>query len=211
MRRLLLTIFLFVSSSVYASEMVIEYKRFYSHLNKLDSETMPSLIYTFGLLAQQPTQFSCQINSAYIHTQKVDLPLQINAFGRFSLPLEKALKLAGATIHLDIEGSEQVCDMSMSVEVDPQLLTVRPTQQQLNVWHSEFNVFFDEVGGMLAFMLPSVSGLVLHYAEPVRLAVMQSAASQHDNQLSLPATLFATFAQQNVQQIPYRVTALMAK
>lgn len=109
-------------------QLTVEYKTFYSHLRKIDAEDTPSLQFAFGFMNEQ-TKAPCIINKALIHTQKVDIPLALNAMNRFSLPKERALKLADAEVTVQFEHAHQnACQLSMLLQANPLWLAELPTE-----------------------------------------------------------------------------------
>jgi|GEM_PF-3912839 len=173
---LLLLIAVACSHSVFAEEaetndafLSVEYKKFYIHLRKLDPEDMPRLHFAFGFILPK-TKAICPIENVYIHTPKQDIPITTAHTNRFSLPKERALKLAEAEVHvrfqsqflLDYGVTADMCNLSVRLEANlPQKAALPPTElQSLNI---EFKTFFEKMGaGLFSFMMPEPHGVKLH-------------------------------------------------
>lgn len=144
-------------------QLTIEYKTFYSHLRKIDIEDTPSLQFAFGFLHEQTKQ-SCEIDKALIHTQKVDIPLELNAMNRFSLPKERALKLADAevTIHFT-QPHQAACQLSVLLQANP-------------LWLAELPI---EITGIPGVELTDEEKAKLNIQEPETPAIAKTAVDAH--------------------------------
>ncbi|MDF2179859.1 DUF2987 domain-containing protein [Aliiglaciecola sp. CAU 1673] len=162
-----------------AEPLEIEYSALYSHVKKLDEESMPSLQFAFGFVHVGTRQL-CDITSAYIHTQKQDMPLVVSKEQRFTVPNERALKLANATVRLELGQAANQCDMSVQLETKPEVLKSQYNIEELRGLFAEYDAFFDEMGGFLSFMMPDVKGLMLQMPEG------SGAASLNDQPVALP-------------------------
>ena len=88
-----------LTSSVAAETVNVEYSRFYSHVKKLDNEDTQALQFAFGFLRVGEGRL-CEINNAEIVTDKQTMPLEVSDEYRFTVPTEKALKLAKSNLTL---------------------------------------------------------------------------------------------------------------
>ena len=147
-----------------SKELELEYKSFYSHVRKLDNEQMDRLQFSFGLQHIE-TGKPCEIASARISTQKKQIPIEISSEYRFNLPTERVLRLADAKVILDLKEASNKCDMSVQLETKSSELRDKYSQQELTSLFEQYAAFFEDMGGFLSFMMPSVSGLVFHFEE----------------------------------------------
>lgn len=153
---------LLLTTNAFAEALNVEYSAFYAHLRKIDDKQLDKLEFAFGFKHVGATQL-CQINSALIHTQKVDLPITIRADRRFVLPTEKALKLADAQVQLDLVEPANQCDMSVQIQVKPELIQSNLSIIALSAIMEQFDQFFDNMGSFLSFLMPSPEGILLQF------------------------------------------------
>lgn len=147
----------------------LRYKDFYSHLRKLDSEDYPDLQFVFGFM-NQTTGKMCQIQQAYIHTQKQDIPLSVSEH-RFSVPKERALNLADAEVNVSFKHGKERCDMSVLLKANLTRWTQQETisAQSLRDVDEQFRLFFEDVGSFLAFLMPDTKGISIHFYHTTEL------------------------------------------
>lgn len=151
-----------VSSSVAAETIDVEYSRFYSHVKKLDNEDTQALQFAFGFVRVGEGRL-CEVNGASIVTDKKTMPLEVSGEGRFTVPTEKALKLANALVRIDLNERANVCDMSVQLETKPEYLKQYYTKDDLTFLYGQYEAFFNEMGSFLSFMMPSVKGLMIQF------------------------------------------------
>ena len=150
------------SSSVAAETIDVEYSRFYSHVKKLDNEDTQALQFAFGFVRVGEGRL-CEVNGASIVTDKKTMPLEVSGEGRFTVPTEKALKLANALVRIDLNERANVCDMSVQLETQPSYLKPHYTVEELNFLYAQYEAFFNEMGSFLSFLMPSVTGLMIQF------------------------------------------------
>ncbi|QHJ10294.1 hypothetical protein FX988_00506 [Paraglaciecola mesophila] len=142
----------------------VEYSSFYSHVRKLDNEETSALQFAFGFKRVQ-SDVLCTITKAYIHTQKLDIPLKVSQEQRFTVPSEKALKMAKAEVVLAFVEPKNQCDMSVQLETKPKWLKTQYSANELTTLFTQYQTFFDDMGSFLSFLMPSVDGLVVHFTD----------------------------------------------
>ncbi|MDO6565843.1 DUF2987 domain-containing protein [Alteromonas sp. 1_MG-2023] len=152
----------FLTSSVAAEMLNVEYSSFYSHVKKLDNEDTQALQFAFGFLRVGEGRL-CEINKAEIVTDKQTMPLDVTDEYRFTVPSEKALKLANAYIRVDLTEAANLCDMSVQLETKREYLTANYTKEELNFIYGQYEAFFNEMGSFLSFLMPTVKGLMLQF------------------------------------------------
>ena len=97
-----------------AETIDVEYSRFYSHVKKLDNEDTQALQFAFGFLRVGEGRL-CGVSSAEIVTDKKTMSLDVSDEGRFTVPTERALKLADALVRISLDEAANVCDMSVQL------------------------------------------------------------------------------------------------
>ncbi|BFT30374.1 hypothetical protein D210916BOD24_15500 [Alteromonas sp. D210916BOD_24] len=153
-----------VSSVVSAETVNVEYSRFYSHVKKLDNEDTQALQFAFGFVRVGEGRL-CAIESASIVTDKKTMALEVTDEYRFTVPDEKALKLANALVRISLTEAANVCDMSVQLETKPDYLKQYYTKDELMFLYDQYEAFFNEMGSFLSFMMPSVKGLMLQFTD----------------------------------------------
>ena len=145
-----------------AETIDVEYSRFYSHVKKLDNEDTQALQFAFGFLRVGEGRL-CDINQADIVTDKQTMTLDVSKEGRFTVPTERALKLANAYVRIDLKEAANLCDMSVQLETQPSYLKPHYTVEELNFLYAQYEAFFNEMGSFLSFLMPSVTGLMIQF------------------------------------------------
>jgi hypothetical protein len=145
---------------IQAGQLNVEYSKFYGHLKKINKDETKDLQFSFGFMHNTKKQL-CTINSAELITQKQDIEVEVNQANRFTLPVEKALKLANAVVTIELAEPSNQCDMSVQLETKPALLNKDITADQLRSVMTQYDEFFDNMGSFLSFLMPSVDGLII--------------------------------------------------
>lgn len=198
----------FFSSLCIASEKLeLEYKQFYSHTRKLEGDDTQALQFAFGFLNNQSGKL-CNIESAVIVTPKQSLPMTISAEQRFTLPSEKALKLADAKIVIGFTEAAGRCDMSVQLETKPEFLKSDYSADELSMLVEQYEAFFNEMGSFLSFMMPSVQGLSMQFDNPYLQAPLKGAPSITSGLLRLPKEWLNQNKALKLPQPPVRITAI---
>ena len=109
------------STNVAAETIYVEYSRFYVTVKKLDNEDTQALQFAFGFVRVGEGRL-CEVNGASIVTDKKTMPLTVSEEGRFTVPTEKALKLANQLVHIDLNDPAMVCDRTTHQERKPEYL-----------------------------------------------------------------------------------------
>ena len=152
-----------LSSTHLAAETIdVEYSRFYSHVKKLDNEDTQALQFAFGFVRVGEGRL-CGVNAASIVTDKKTMELEVSDEGRFTVPTERALKLANALVRIDLVERANVCDMSVQLETKPEYLKPYYKKEELTFLYEQYEAFFNEMGSFLSFMMPSVKGLMIQF------------------------------------------------
>lgn len=195
-----------------ADTLKLDYASLYSHTRKLDQETMPALQFAFGFAHQKQPRM-CRIKHAFIHTPKQDITLQVTSEQRFTVPSERALKLAEAVINVELDDMAEHCDMSVQLETKENYLRANYSLGELNMLQRQYIAFFDQMGGFMSFLMPSVKGLIMHFDQPPEQhAVSEGLQPQpgiNGNQLQISRKWLAKQQELNLtlQEKPRRIVA----
>ncbi|MGS2720094.1 DUF2987 domain-containing protein [Paraglaciecola aestuariivivens] len=211
MKLVFIALFTLLCSRTAAAEILeVEYATFYSHVKKLDSEETNALRFAFGFKHVNQGRL-CNINSVQIVTQKQTLPIELEASQRFTVPVDKILKMAKAHVRIDFADKANQCDMSVQLETLPQYLTRQYTQTQLQFLLAQYQAFFNQMGGFLSFMMPSVEGLVVHMSDSKGLAQSLQLHLDQQGGLQLDKAWIDNNNSLSLPHKPLRITALINK
>jgi len=192
-----------------AETLEVSYKSFYSHVNKLKGEETEALQFAFGFMNIK-TQSLCAIKQARISTEKQQIPLTV-IDNRFTVPSERALRLADALVILDLAEPANICDMSVQLETKPELLKTEYSNDDLLYLYQQYTSFFDEMGGFLSFMMPKVTGIKLYFEDKTLTQKLADKVSIENGQLSLSAENITAVDSLSLAEAPLRITAITSK
>lgn len=195
----------------FADTMPLKYGDFYSHLKKLDEEDTPALQFAFGFSHIQHKRL-CKIESVNIVTQKQTIEIAVSDENRFMLPTEKALKQARAIVEVTLDDNSHQCDMSVQLETKPAFLKTQYSSKELSELFDQYAIFFDDMGGLFSFLMPDVSGLVLHFAEALPAETISLSDSSlgmmvTEQKIALSPSWLALANALSLPQKPMRITA----
>jgi len=198
------------SLTTYAETVEVEYKRFYSHVKKLNNEDTNALQFAFGFMHVRTKQL-CEITAASIVTQKQTLPIEVTPENRFTVPSEKVLNLADAKVKIELTEASNLCDMSVQLETKPEYLKASYTKDELMNLHQQYTSFFNEMGSFLSFMMPSVKGLMVHFSQDSLNMQLPSGHQIQSGMLILDDETLNTLKELSLPQQPLRITALASR
>ena len=191
-----------------SNKLEVAYKTFYSHTRKISSDDITALRFAFGFTNIHVPGQLCEINQAQIETQKVTIDLPVSAEQRFSIPTERALKLAEAMVVLDIKQPANHCDINVQIETLPEYLKTDYTVAKLRFIQSQYMAFFDEMGGFMSFLMPQVSGLQMRFADETLNHSVNQYVSIVQGVLRISSQQLNELNTINLPQAPLRITAL---
>lgn len=198
-----------VTSTAPSTQLLeVAYKTFYSHTRKLSGDDITALRFAFGFTNIHAEGSLCHIDNAYIHTQKVDIPLIVSAEQRFSIPSEKALRLADAKIMLAIREQTNHCDINVQIETLPEYLKEQYNQADMSFILNQYMAFFDEMGGFMSFLMPQVSGLQLRFEDDNLNADLGNQLTIVQGILRLSKAQIGALKDITLPLAPLRITAL---
>ena len=198
------------STCAVSEELQVDYKTFYSHVRKLDSEDTNALQFAFGFVNIH-TKALCEISSARISTQKQQIPIHVTAENRFTLPSEKALRLADALVILELTQAANICDISVQLETKPEYLKRSYDAQELKLLLSQYQTFFDDIGGFMSFLMPKVNGITIQFSADDLSGTTDTGLDIKNGRLFLSASDVADINTLVLPQMPLRITASTTK
>lgn len=204
--KVVLCLSLFFCLSLKAEVLSVEYSNFYSHLRKLDSDDTPALQFAFGF-KRVASEKLCTIDNVKIVTQKVTVPIDVTAEQRFLLPTEKALKQARAKVEISLQEPANQCDMSVQLETKPEYLKTKYMSEDLAFVLKQYQVFFDDMGSFLSFLMPGVEGLHFHFDQALN-DTFPSGVNVEGNHLYINQQWIEQGNNLTFESLPIRITAL---
>lgn len=200
----------FYSAVVAAETLDVEYSSFYSHIKKLDDPDTQALRFAFGFWHINQQRL-CHISRAKIVTQKQQLPLVVEHNGRFTVPLDKILKMARAKVSIELTDQANQCDMSVQLETLPRFLKTAYTNKELKMIFQQYQAFFSGIGGFMSFMMPSVQGLVMQFENVNEFNTDLQPLVNEQGYLQLTQAWIEQGNSLNLPNLPLRITALVEK
>ncbi|WP_395343264.1 DUF2987 domain-containing protein [Ningiella sp. W23] len=207
---LVFTLYLTTAGIAFAEQLQVDYKTFYSHLRKLNNDDTQGLQFAFGFV-NIDTGRLCQINAARISTQKQQIPLEVSPENRFTIPRERALRLADAMIILDMEEATNKCDISVQLETKPEYLKANYSFEDIVYIREQYEAFFNEMGSFLSFMMPTVEGLVVQFEDESLTTSTPAGYQVIQGTLNLEEAFFEAKKPLRLPAKPLRITALATK
>ena len=193
-----------------AETLGVQYSSFYSHVKKLNDPETDALRFAFGFKHIAKNRL-CHISSAKIVTQKQTLPLTVENNSRFTVPTDKILKMAKAQVVIELDDQANQCDMSVQLETLPHYLKKQYSHEDLALLFEQYQAFFDEMGGFLSFMMPSVTGLLVHFDTDVDFPKHLQPLLDEKGRITLSKNWLAQQKTLTLPIKPLRVTAIIEK
>lgn len=209
MSKILLVVLLFSQYS-FAEQLDVNYSSFYGHVKKIDKEETDRLRFAFGFKHIADDRL-CKIDDVNIVTQKQTIPLILENNVRFTVPVDKVLKMAKALVSIQFDDNANQCDMSVQLETKPEFLQTRYTYEELKVLFDQYQAFFSNMGGFLSFMMPSSEGLVFHFDKGTKIPSELTHIVDTSGNLMLNKEWFEQKVGLILDSKPLRITALVVK
>lgn len=201
---------IFLSSIADADTLQVEYKTFYSHLNKLSSDETNALQFAFGFMNIHTKQL-CKIDSAIISTEKQQISVELSPEYRFTLPTDKILRLAKALVVIDLAEASNICDISVQLETKPEYLKASYSEEDLAFIHQQYVTFFDDVGSFMSFMMPDVDGITIQFKDKTLSSTLSNGMQIQNGVLSIEAGQLSNLHNVILPELPLRITAKTSK
>jgi hypothetical protein len=195
-----------LNNKVSANTLNVDYKTFYSHLNKLSSDDTDALQFAFGFVNIRTMEL-CAINSAKISTEKQQIPIEVTPEQRFTLPTDKILRLAKALVVLELKEASNICDISVQLETKPEYLKTNYSGQELAFIYQQYVAFFDGIGSFMSFMMPDVDGITIQFNDKSLNSTLPNGIEILDGTLTIKGNKLATLNVLILPELPLRITA----
>ena len=130
---------------------------------------------------------------------------------RFTVPVDKVLRMAKAKVAIELNDNANQCDMSVQLETQPQYLKSVYSFEDLNGLLIQYQAFFSNMGSFLSFMMPSAEGLVLHFGAAHTLPSDVSGIPILNGKMTLNQDWFKKRQGLSLPVQPLRITALVVK
>jgi hypothetical protein len=195
-----------------AEELNVNYSSFYTHVKKIDKEETNKLRFAFGFKHIAHGRL-CKIDDAKIVTQKQTLQLQVENTTRFTVPVDKVLKMAKAIVSIQLDDNANQCDMSVQLETLPKHLKKAYSHDELVSLLGQYQDFFSNMGSFMSFMMPSAEGLVFHFDKNETSFTGLEKRIDSSGNFTLDQAWFDKHQGQGVKlpSTPIRITALVVK
>ena len=159
------------------TSLILNYDGFFDRLDDLDEPEYADITLGFyfrKLGSQQP----CGIRSAVIKSQSDERNVYFYPSGEVILPFDKQLDMDKAKLIIEKIDASQ-CGLDMRLETKAVLSATIPKAQVLR-YIKTFDLALDEMGGMMAFMMPDVAGITFLAAEDKPLQFNNSGIGRCD-------------------------------
>jgi hypothetical protein len=195
-----------LSFNALAEVIEVDYKSFYSHVKKLSGDDTQALQFAFGFQHVHENRL-CELTDVKIVTQKQTIELDVTPENRFTVPTERALRLADAIVRIQTPDQTNQCDISVQLETKPEYLKQYYSSEELSFIYEQYGAFFNEMGSFLSFMMPQVSGLTFYFDDPELDHDLRDAPSIVNGLLQLDADWFEKPKTLVFPKAPQRITA----
>lgn len=158
MRKTLLFLFL-LSGAVCASDtqqMVLNYDGFFDRMESLDDPEFVDVKLAFYFTQRGKTN-ACPITSAKLKTELKSQDVYYFDSGEVVLPFDKQLDLDKAKLVIESKAGFD-CGLNMRIE-SKQIFSDSMSKDQTQQLIHSFDVALDELGGMMSFLMPDVTGV----------------------------------------------------
>ena len=166
---------LLTSSAVLAEpkQLILNYDGFFDRLDDLDEPEFSQVTLGF-YFKQKGNGQACDIQSVTLKSQSDSRDVYFYATGEVLLPFDEQLDMDKAKLII-AHTSDQECGLDMRLETKSLLSDTITTSDTLALVNT-FELALDELAGMMAFMLPEVSGVTFIGKEAQPLVVQNSSA-----------------------------------
>ena len=170
---------LFISSPSIAQDtkLILNYDGFFDRLDDLDEPEYADI--TLGFYFRKlGTQEPCGIRSAVIKSQTDERNVYFYPSGEVILPFDEQLDMDKAKLIIEKLDASQ-CGLDMRLETKS-VISATITKEQVFHYIQTFDLALDEMGGMMAFMMPDVAGITFLAAEDKPLQLKNSGIGRCD-------------------------------
>ena len=160
---LLLALSLAPSAVLAQEKLELNYDGFFDRMKDLEEPEYQGVKLAFYLMDREGQP--CPITSAKLSTKVKQQDVYVLDNGEMLLPYEPLLDQDKALLVIDKKDSRE-CGLNMRLESN-QLFDAKVSKQHTLELTDKFAAAFDDLGGMMSFMLPKVRGITFKFADEV--------------------------------------------
>lgn len=162
--------------AVMAQQVELNYDGFFDRMKDLDEPEYQGVKLAFYFVdrAGQP----CPVKQAKLATKLKSKEVYVLETGEILLPYDPILDQDKASLVID-KVDDRECGLNMRLESN-QLFGRKLSKEEVVTLTDKFAVAFDDLGGMMSFMLPKVHGVTFQFAEDVKASVLPAKIGKCD-------------------------------
>lgn len=145
-------------------KLELNYDGFFDRMKDLEEPEYQGVKLAFYLMDREGQP--CPVKAAKLATKLKQQEVYMLDSGELLLPYEPLLDQDKALLVIDKKDNRE-CGLNMRLESN-QLFDTRVPKQQALELTDKFAAAFDDLGGMMSFMLPKVQGVTFKFAEGVK-------------------------------------------
>jgi hypothetical protein len=149
--------------------LILNYDGFFDRMEEFDEPEFLGVKLAFYFKSKQ-TGKACAIESAQLKTQDRKKPVYYLDTGEVLLPFDEQLDMDKAKLII-VKKDDEECGLDMRIE-NSQLLTQHISVSQVVDLTEKFSSALTELGGMMSFLMPSVTGITYLGEEGKPLSVL---------------------------------------
>ena len=158
-------------------KLELNYDGFFDRMKDLDEPEYQGVKLAFYLMDKQGQP--CPVKEAKLTTKLKKQDVYVLDNGEILLPYEPLLDQDKALLVIDKKDTRE-CGLNMRLESN-QLFEPKVEKQQALALTDKFAAAFDDLGGMMSFMLPKVQGVTFKFAEGVKPQLNSSKLGKCDS------------------------------
>ena len=167
----LLTTLVLIGFNVQAQEKLeLNYDGFFDRMDDIESAEYQGVKLAFYL--KDKNGVPCAVKQAKLTTKIKQQDVYVLESGEILLPYEPLLDQDKAILVID-KADNKECGLNMSLESNLLFEQQVPKQQALQLTNT-FDAAFDDLGGMMSFMLPKVKGITFKFKQGVEGKLLNS-------------------------------------
>lgn len=159
----LLTLSIMPFSGLAQSKLELNYDGFFDRMKDLEEPEYQGIKLAFYLMDREGAP--CPVSSAKLTTKVKKQEVYVLDNGELLLPFEPLLDQDKALLVVDKKDNRE-CGLNMRLE-SSSLFNSKVSKQQALDLTNKFATAFDDLGGMMSFMLPKVEGVTFKFSDGV--------------------------------------------
>lgn len=164
-------------SALAQNKLELNYDGFFDRMKDLEEPEYQGVKLAFYLMDREGSP--CPISNAKLSTKVKEQDVYVLENGELLLPYEPLLDQDKALLIID-KKDDRECGLNMRLESSI-LFNDKVSKQQALDLTNKFAAAFDDLGGMMSFMLPKVEGITFQFDERVNAKITPEQLAQCDN------------------------------